>query len=203
MSESIDKGDKIREIDFLVVNYTYQYILKLECKNTFKGGTGKLKDQLKRQKDFLCDWLRHISDDWTLFSGLFAKDGTEDVNCTRHCNKYVMTNEKDLEDFIGNVHKRPIRESRVPIEEFKTIVKLFLYCSSNSMLEFGTKFYQEMDKAMEIQGSIKSIKLWCFPTPQQKEVLDKNHLLFWSTWGTGKTLLMTWKTTKLSRINPN
>ena len=158
--------------------------------------------QMKAQKDFISDWLGKIcSQNWAFISVLCTEKTNNyqhDPNCKRNISKYIVTNEKELENLIVDLQER--QQSKVSIEEFKTMAKILLYLSPNSMLEFGRTFYEKTNKAMEVQGSEETIKFWCFPTIQQKEMLDNSsHLLFWAPWGAGKTLMMTWKTMELAK----
>ena len=56
---------------------------------------------------------------------------------------------------------------------------------------------------MDQQGSLENIKVWCFPTPEQRAVLNNDRVLFLSAWGTGKTLLMQSKAIEIAERGEN
>ena len=196
-----------REVDFLVVNHTVGYILKIEVKKTYHHGKPetmkKLKQQLKEQNEFIRDWFgTYCSAGWRYVSVFFAqtlKDFTPDQSC--ECMKYFAVGKIQFIEVLQELHEVfNANNTILPVEEFKTMMKLLLYCSSNSILPFGKTYFYKLEGAVEKQGSLNNIKTWCFPTPEQKQILDKNHVYFYATWGTGKTLLMTWKSLELAKL---
>ena len=84
------------------------------------------------------------------------------------------------------------------VADFRFLAKHLLYCTSTIELPIGESYDKSMESALKEQRKI-DMRLWCFPTPEQKMALTKSHVLFLSTFGTGKTLLMTAKACELAK----
>ena len=75
------KGENVREMDFLVINFTYQYILNIEVKKWLGQIEGKSKNiideaivQLESNKAKLEDWFgADLKGDWRFVSALYCK----------------------------------------------------------------------------------------------------------------------------------
>ena len=48
-----------------------------------------------------------------------------------------------------------------------------------------------VSKAIEEAGSLANIRVWCFPTPQQRLIFGYSKLVLLGPWGCGKTLFLT------------
>ena len=80
------KGQNIQEIDFIVVNYTHQYILNIEAKkwlgivkgkpgNTDKNSILKIKNQLTEIKAIMKDWFgADLKGNWHYISALYCQE---------------------------------------------------------------------------------------------------------------------------------
>lgn len=44
-------------------------------------------------------------------------------------------------------------------------------------------------KAINEAGSAENIKLWCYPTPQQRQIFNGKKLVLLGPWGSGKTMV--------------
>ena len=205
-----ERKQQSREMDLVVINHIRGLIINIECQSKLnqgqcKGGQkskmAKLQEKLDANKKFFDDWFgADISDKWK-FVSIFYCEELGYAQCNQCCH-YLAKGETQLKQILeGIVQRNPIPNPRIPVEEFKTLVKFLLYCSAKFQLPIGLNFHDKLEEAMEKQGSKDTIQIWCFPTPQQKMVLYHNHLLFWSAWGTGKTFLMTWKAMQLSKMN--
>ena len=214
-----------REMDLVVINHSLGLIMNIECQYSLNRGQTKrqgkkkngqprpskmenLQEKLDANKKFFDDWFgADISDKWKFVSIFYCEELDFPGNCPpyaqcNHCCQYLAKGEANLKQLLeGIVQRNQIHNPVIPVEEFKTLVMFLLYCSTKFQLPIGLNFHGKLEEAMKKQGSKDTIQMWCFQTPQQKVVLYQNHLLFWSAWGTGKTLLMTWKAMKLSQMN--
>ena len=53
-------------------------------------------------------------------------------------------------------------------------------------------------EAVEKAGTKENIELWCYPTPQQRSILESPKIVFAAPFGSGKTLLMTIRAIELA-----
>ena len=218
-----------REMDLVVINHSLGLIMNVECQHSLNRGQTKrqgkkkngqpkpskmenLQEKLDANKKFFDDWFgADISQRWKFISIFYCEELDNFYRQCSHCCQYLAKGETQLKGILQRltatsffqriVQRNPIYNPGIPVEEFKTLVKFLLYCSAKFQLPIGLNFHDKLEEAMEKQGSKDTIQIWCFPTPQQKMVLYKDHLLFWSAWGTGKTFLMTWKAMQLSNLN--
>ena len=80
------KGQNVQEIDFMVVNYTHQYILNIEAKkwlgivigkpgDTNKNSILKVKNQLAEIKAIMKDWFgADLKGNWCYISALYCQE---------------------------------------------------------------------------------------------------------------------------------
>ena len=187
-----------REIDFIVVHYDLALIINIEVKNSFGIlQAQRAKVQLEENKLFIEDWFSEdISNDWKYLSVLYIEQEISKADKVLN-TKYLISGKNEMSKFMEELHnERP--KVKVPAKDFKFLAKYLLYCTSTIQLPIGEFFDQALDTAMKKQGTIENIKLWCFPTPEQRMALSKSHVLFLSTFGTGKTLLMQGKAVELA-----
>ena len=112
------------------------------------------------------------------------------------CDDFIATGKLDLKDKLLKILSQT--QINTPVSEFKLICKYLLFCSPAKPLPIGINQLRNLEDAMDKQGSLENIKVWCFPTPDQRQVLHQNKVLFLASWGTGKTLLMTAKAIELA-----
>ena len=55
-------------------------------------------------------------------------------------------------------------------------------------------------KAINDAGSAENIKVWCYPTPQQRLIFSEAKLILLGAWGTGKTLFMIAESIRLAEL---
>ena len=55
-------------------------------------------------------------------------------------------------------------------------------------------------KAINDAGSAENIKVWCYPTPQQRLIFSEPKLILLGAWGTGKTLFMIAESIRLAEL---
>ena len=97
------RSDK-QEVDFLIVNFTHQYILNIEVKKWLGQIQGKsdniinkAKDQLESIKTILEDWFgADLKGSWKYVSALFCQCMEEILRNCNHCNKFVATNSDQI-----------------------------------------------------------------------------------------------------------
>ena len=85
-------------------------------------------------------------------------------------------------------------------ETFKTLACCLFYCCPVVELPLKGSHTSLVQKSLEKSGSIDNIKLWCFPTPQQRSILNHDKLIFSAPWGSGKTMLMIAKAIDLAKL---
>ena len=94
------KGVDVQEIDFLVINYTHQYILNLEVKTTLGSSEIKLKkdqDQLNTIRALIEDYFSaDLRGNWRYISAWFCKSTEQFLNTCDNCSRYVATNQEEL-----------------------------------------------------------------------------------------------------------
>ena len=54
--------------------------------------------------------------------------------------------------------------------------------------------------AINDAGSAENIKVWCYPTPQQRLIFSEAKLILLGAWGTGKTLFMVAEAIRLAEL---
>lgn len=114
------------------------------------------------------------------------------------CKPYLMCGKEELNDLLEKLYEN-YPKVKVPAEDFRFLAKYLLYCTSTIELPIGQIYDKAMTSALTEQGKLENVKLWCFPTPEQKMTLTKSHILFLSAFGTGKTLLMSAKACELAK----
>ena len=92
------------------------------------------------------------------------------------------------------------RSHECALNEFKTMCRYMLYCSSAVPLPTKGNLPRLLKKAMKDAGSARIINLWCFLTLGQMDMLQNSYLIFIACWGTGKTLLMFTKARELNDL---
>ena len=65
------------------------------------------------------------------------------------------------------------------------------------MIDLSTFFFK---KAINDAGSAENIKVWCYPTPQQRLIFSEPKLILLGAYGTGKTLFMIAESIRLAGL---
>ena len=99
------RGENKQEIDFLIINYSKQYVLNIEVKRSLtnaqvrrrgKSVIKKAKEQIQRIKKLIEDWFPHLKGTWKFCSMLYCKFRDESVmNCT-HCVDFIAKTPEEL-----------------------------------------------------------------------------------------------------------
>ena len=199
-----------REIDFLILNYTHHYLMNLEVKNTLTNDIGQdglspiqsAQEQLQGCKQYLEEWFgADLSPNWRFIGAVFCLSQDERVNFCDNCQDFIIIGPDQLpakmDLMVENLRNAHPFFQKFP-EEFKMLVTYTLYCTSVVELPLRGNYPTLVHKAIQQSGSVENIKVWCFPTPQQRMVLNNPKVVFAAPWGSGKTLLMTAKAIELA-----
>ena len=94
-----ERGRNVHEIDFLVIDFTYQYILNIEVKKWLGQIEGKpeniidkAREQLENNRNLIEDWFAaDLKGNWRYVSALYCK-GMEQIlkDCT-NCNPFIKS----------------------------------------------------------------------------------------------------------------
>ena len=98
-----DRGNKLVEKDFIIVNYTHRYICGVEVKRTLsgpststngkqlKGNITTSASQLKGAKDSLESWFSsELSNHWNFFSMIYCQNIDPDVSICQQCSQHII-----------------------------------------------------------------------------------------------------------------
>ena len=179
-----------REMDFLIISKELSCVINIEVKNSLgKLQRKKVKQQLIENHQFFEDWFgADISSKWTWISMVYVEKPFPESCADLKRNPFIASGRQALKEKLLKIFSRP--QVNTPTSEFKQICKYLLFCSPARPLPIGINQMKRMEEAIEKQGSQENIKAWCFPTPEQKAILNQSKVLFLAAWGTGKTLLM-------------
>ena len=75
-------------------------------------------------------------------------------------------------------------------EDFKTIVKYLLFSAPKIPLPVTGNMVTAVHKAIQEAGSAENIRVWCYPTPEQRLIFGSPKLVLLAPWGAGKTFFM-------------
>ena len=101
------KGKNIQEVDFLIINYSKQYILNIEVKRSLREAmTGKrsnrvtiiekAKQQSQKIKQILEDWYPHLKGPWKYCSMFYCEEMSEKLQKCGHCLDFIAQGPEDL-----------------------------------------------------------------------------------------------------------
>ena len=185
--------------------------MNMEVKNTLSNEIGQdglspiqsAREQLQGCKQYLEEWFgADLSPKWRFIGAVFSTSQNEEVNFCDDCQDFIIVGPSQLPakmdlmvERLRNAH--PLTFQKSP-EEFKMLVTYTLYCTSVVELPLRGNYPTLVHKAIQKAGSAENIKVWCFPTPQQRMVLNNPKVVFAAPWGSGKTLLMTAKAIELA-----
>ena len=75
-------------------------------------------------------------------------------------------------------------------EDFITIAKYLLFSAPKIALPVTGNMVTAVLKAIQEAGSPENIRVWCYPTPEQRLILGSPKLILLAPWGAGKTFFM-------------
>ena len=102
------KGKNVQEVDFLIINYSKQYILNIEVKRSLtEAMTGKrsnrmtviekAKQQSQKIKQILEDWYPHLKGPWKYCSMFYCEEEMSDkLRECGHCLDFIAQGPEDL-----------------------------------------------------------------------------------------------------------
>ena len=117
------KGKNIQEVDFLIINYSKQYILNIEVKRSLtEAMTGKRSNKMtviekaKRQsqkiKQILEDWYPHLKGPWKYCSMFYCEEEMSDK--LRECGRCLDFIAQGPEDLLAKVKLMDERMEFIP-----------------------------------------------------------------------------------------
>ena len=101
------RGKNVQEVDFLIINYSKQYILNIEVKRSLtEAMTGKrsnrmtviekAKQQSQKIKQILEDWYPHLKGPWKYCSMFYCKEMIHKLRECEHCLDFIAQGPEDL-----------------------------------------------------------------------------------------------------------
>ena len=102
------RGKNVQEVDFLIINYSKQYILNIEVKRSLtEAMTGKrsnrmtiiekAKQQSQKIKQILEDWYPHLKGPWKYCSMFYCEEEMSDkLHECGHCLDFIAQGPEDL-----------------------------------------------------------------------------------------------------------
>ena len=101
------KGKNVQEVDFLIINYSKQYILNIEVKRSLtEAMTGKRSNRMtviekaKRQsqkiKQILEDWYPHLKGPWKYCSMFYCEEMSDKLRDCGHCLDFIAKGPEEL-----------------------------------------------------------------------------------------------------------
>lgn len=203
------KGKNKQEIDFVIVNYTKQYVLNIEVKrslleetqiqNKGKSVIDKAKEQSQKIKSILEDWYPHLKGVWRYGSMLYCEELDPVLRSCGHCVDFVTEGPEDLLEKLTKFDEKmpPVTAKKFP-EDLKTFVKFSLFCAPMLPLPVRGMMVTVVEKAIQEAGSLENIKVWAIPTREQRCIFASRKLILLGPWGCGKTLFMTGEAIKIA-----
>ena len=197
------KGENEREADFLIVNYTKQYVCNIEVKKTLnmnKVGQKKkivvikkAQEQVEKIRTIFEDWFPHLRGKWKFVSMMVCEQMHEIVKNCSDCIEFISTCEDLPEKLKYMDEKIPLapKKEKYP-EDLKDVFKNLLYLTPKIALPVSGNSVTAVQKAVQEAGSYENLRLWAYPNPQQRKIkFDEKKLILLGPWGCGKTLFLT------------
>ena len=214
------KGQMGSEKDFIIVNYTYSYIMTIEVKLnlTIDGDKNatveKSANQLKEAFEILEEIFgEDIKGSWRFIPmvycstmdkevGIFLKDKYNFIFCRSDERSFASK----MDQLLKNLKKRQeILGLKTP-EIFKTIAKHLIFAVSSIELPVKGSIINKMRKLREEAGSYENICLWLFLNPAQQTILNSEVLekvILTGTYSVGKTTVLFGRALKLNDKGEN
>ena len=205
----LPKGKQQQEIDFLVVNFSHQYLLNIEVKTSLmpkenKKGKSSTKDaklQLSRIRELLNDFFgSDLKGQWKTISMVCCqKEMEETVEKCEHCQKFVVKPSGIHQKLQSIEESLKTNEQEKYPQDFQEIAKALIFGLPKVALPVTGVYHKFVCKAVtEEAGSAENIRIWAFPTPQQRRLLKEPKVVFAAPWGAGKTILMVEETSDIA-----
>ena len=113
-----ERGRNIHEIDFLVINFTYQYILNIEVKKWLGQIEGKpeniiykARDQLYDNRNLIEDWFdADLKGNWRYVSALYCKGMEQVLKDCPNCNPFIATNENEVLNIMRSLDDENVKK---------------------------------------------------------------------------------------------
>ena len=199
-----ERGSDKQELDFLVVNFTHQYILNIEVKKwlgQIQGKPENIIDKAREQQELiraiLEDWFgADLKGNWRYASALFCQAMEDVLKDCHNCSQFIATNSDQISAILESLETKSVLQ-RYP-EDFKTLSKYLLFSAPKVSLPVKGNMVSEVHKAIQEAGSAENIRVWCFPTPQQRLIFNSAKLILLAPWGSGKTIFMVAESIKLA-----
>ena len=188
-----------QEMDFLIVHKELSCVINIEVKNFLGHWQRKnVKEQLMQNHQFFEDWFgADISSKWKWVSMVYTEQPfPEELKAAFEQNDFIASGRPALKQKLLKLLSG--KQINTPVSDYKLICKYLLFCVPAKPLAIGVNQVKRTEEAMAKQGSLDNIKVWCFPTPEQRAILNEDKVLFLAAWGTGKTLLMQSKAIELA-----
>ena len=192
-------GKHHREMDFLIVHHDLGLIVNIEVKNSLTNESmKKVQYQLQENHKFFTDWFANdIDPKWNYIAMVYIEQDLKEPmkRCSKPC---AVFGKVDLKETLERIFRQTSFSKEIPANDFQFMAKYLLFSCQAIPLPFGKRFDKAVRTNIVKQGCEQNIRTWCFPTPAQKTVLNHSKVLFLSTFGTGKTLLMVRKALELA-----
>ena len=119
----------------------------------------------------------------------------------KHCFDFIAKGEPELSEKLEKMEERlrNPKTKKYP-EDLKTLCKYLLFCAPNVAMPIGGNMVTAVQKAINEAGSAENIKVWCFPTPQQRLIFSKPKIVLQGPWGSGKTMFMVAEAIRLAQL---
>ena len=113
-----ERGRNIHEIDFLIINFTYQYILNIEVKKWLGQIEGKpqniiykARDQLYDNRNLIEDWFdADLKGNWRYVSALYCTGMEQILKDCINCNPFIATNQDEVLNFMKNLEDQDVKK---------------------------------------------------------------------------------------------
>ena len=194
--QEIFKKGKKGEFDFFILSANAKTIIHVECKTKFSwmnlildSSTNETRRaavyQLKKGKDFFQDFFK-FPEGWKYVKAAFFEDRQNAPE-----NEFILHPESNLNKFFDD-HLQP---SQTPdTSTYLHMVKVLMFVMFHEQLPVITRKDSVLKAKEDINkfGSAENIVFW---TKDQMELKNpaRTKVAFYSTYGTGKTVLLKWK----------
>ena len=113
-----ERGRNIHEIDFLIINFTYQYILNIEVKKWLGQIEGKpeniiykARDQLYDNRNLIEDWFdADLKGNWRYVCALYCKGMEQVLKDCPNCSPLIATNENEVLNIMRSLDDENVKK---------------------------------------------------------------------------------------------
>ena len=154
-----ETGANTQELDFLIINYTHQYIMNIEVKKRLVGYILlKAKKQLETIQSILENWFSaDLNGKWRYVSALYCQDLDESIIDCGDCKQFIAQGKEDLINKISAIEIKLIHgfmtSSRYP-KDLLFLSKYLLYCSPCIGLPVRGNIYSAIRKAIQDEAGM-------------------------------------------------